>query len=248
MGVSPPRGCACPSLDPPSQRGLLAGCKQWLLQPCPGEVVAAWKSNCPLLSHLGESHFYCRVSGLGSGEHLRAPKSTCELPKAPASSWLPLRCLCKLRYLSWVLTCLLAPVRPQIGECQVPGGLGTACSRGAPSLDASTGLCVPARRASAPCQRAGSAAWPCQRPHCSHVEMLGWLSAPCKDRAPHGAAGPLTKQHPPSRPVAVQLSRQDAGKSFLLRCSVRMGALLPAELREPVAQLPSLHTCSARLR
>lgn len=76
----------------------------------------------------------------------------------------------------------------------------------------------------------------------------GGSQHPARARHPAGLPGPLAKQHPPSWPVAVQISRQDAGKSFLLRRRARMGASLPAELRQPVAQLPSLHTCSARLR
>lgn len=73
----------------------------------------------------------------------------------------------------------------------------------------------------------------------------GCSQYPARARHP---AGPLAKRHPPSWLVAEQISRQDAGKSFLLRRRARMGASLPAELRQPVAQLPSLHTCSARLR
>lgn len=67
-------------------------------------------------------------------------------------------------------------------------------------------------------------------------------------RTPRGCRAPHESNTRPSRPVAVRISRQDAGKSFLLRRSERMGASLPAELRQPVAQLPALHTCSARLR
>lgn len=67
-------------------------------------------------------------------------------------------------------------------------------------------------------------------------------------RTPWGCRAPHQSSTRPPQPIAVRISRQDAGKSFLLRRSVRMGASLPAELRQPVAQLPALHTCSARLR
>lgn len=144
--------------------------------------------------HTSVNHGFidCGVSGRSSSsstEHLR-------LPKAPASSQRPRDAFTACspsagsspRHLGW--------------PGKVPGGLGTACSRAAPSLAASTASVL----------LQGAAALPAKGWSCSPA--LPKPSAPSEGRAARGAA-----PHPPPGPVAARISRQDAGKSFPLRRS-----------------------------
>lgn len=230
MGATPRGNCAHPSSHPPNRAGLPAGCKQWLLRSRPGEAVGSGHATVPS-HHTSVNHAF--IAGC---RERRAPASS---QKAPASSWAALAMPSQAAPPQLAPHLPIAPPtpRPQMGECASQGAWGqhapampppaSAFLRGDPVLPAS-GLDLQPKASDGD---AGVA--------------FGTLQGP---GTPQGLQSPSPSSTRLFRPIAVQISRQDAGKSFLLRRSVRMGALLPAELRQPVAQLPGLHTCPAPSR
>lgn len=184
---------------------------------CRAALLAAGPGLEP--AHLGESRLY-----LSRGVGAQQARSTCgsqKHPRAPGA----------LAMLSQAALPQLAPhPGTSAGRAMFPGPGDSAFHPGLPLpvLPPPPPRSCKERPRSVP--GAGAAARPCQNP-----------------------------RHPPrvSQPVALPLTRFPGRlrRGFLARmlespsrsAAARMGARLPAELRQPVAQRPSLHTCSARL-